>query len=189
MDSQFQEIRNTQTPEKSARWYQDAIRKVGLSNARPSSVMNSDIGTFETRPEPGNMYLFFYDPKTKDKLPYYDTVPLVMVFDINPNGFHGINFHYLPPMMRMQLLGKMLDYTSTKEIDEKTQFTLRWNTLKNASRFPGVRPSVKQYLSSNIKSRLLKINPTDWKISIMLPISNFEKKSRLTVFRDSRRNI
>ena len=29
------------------------------------------------------MYTFFYDPKTKEKLPYYDRFPLVLILDIN----------------------------------------------------------------------------------------------------------
>ena len=33
------------------------------------------------------MYTFFYDPKTKDKLPYYDRFPVVIINEIYPDGF------------------------------------------------------------------------------------------------------
>lgn len=183
----FQQLRDLETSDKSVRWYQDTIRKVGLSNVTGRTALRSDIGEFVSGVEPGDMYLFFYDPKTKEKLPYYDTIPLVMVFDVNPKGFHGINFHYLPPLLRMQLLGKMLEYTTSKTLSEKTKFALKWNTLRNTARFPGVRVCVKQYLNDHLQSRVLKINPDDWKKTIMLPIDNFEKKTRNIVFRESRR--
>jgi hypothetical protein len=43
----------------------------------------------------GEMYLFAYDPKTKEDLPYYDRFPLVFPFRKVKGGFYGINMHYL----------------------------------------------------------------------------------------------
>lgn len=185
----FQEIRNTETPDRSVRWYQDQIRNLGLNTITPTRALRSDIGEIVSlgNIEPGDMYLFMYDPKTKEQLQYYDTVPLSMVFDVTNKGFHGINFHYLPPLLRMQLLGKMLEFTNTKNISERSKFLLKWSTLKSASRFPGIKACVKQYLFEHVKSRVLKINPEDWKKTIMLPLDNFEKKNRTSVFRESRR--
>ena len=40
--------------------------------------------------------MFVYDPKTKAKLPFYDTFPLVLPIDTFRGGFIGLNFHYLP---------------------------------------------------------------------------------------------
>jgi len=31
--------------------------------------------------EPGGMYMFLYDPKTKAKLPYFDRFPLIFPFN------------------------------------------------------------------------------------------------------------
>ena len=41
----------------------------------------------------GSMQMFFYDPKTKDKLPYYDAFPLIIVVGPAEGGFYGINLH------------------------------------------------------------------------------------------------
>ena len=179
-------IREKETTERSYRWYQDIIRKVGLASVSPTKLMQTDIGQFVSTIELGSMYLFFYDPKTKEELPYYDTVPLVIIFKKAPGGFLGLNLHYLSPMLRMKLLGKLLEVTNDKNLSETTKFQLRWKLLDNAARFPGVHACVKRYLKSNINSRLLKINPLDWKKSIMLPIDNFEKASRQTIFNKSR---
>ena len=35
----------------------------------------------------GSMQMFFYDPKTKDTLPYYDRFPLVVVVGPAEKGF------------------------------------------------------------------------------------------------------
>ena len=48
----------------------------------------------------GSMQMFFYDPKTKDTLPYYDRFPLVVVVGPAEKGFYGLNLHYLPPILR-----------------------------------------------------------------------------------------
>ena len=47
----------------------------------------------------GDMFIFQYDPKYKDKpsiLPYYDRYPVIIMFDTGLTGFLGLNFHYLP---------------------------------------------------------------------------------------------
>lgn len=182
----FQKIRDVETPEKSYRWYQDMIRKVGLGSVSANRVMKSDIGEFVTKVEMGDMYLFLYDPKTAEKLPYYDVAPLVAVFRRVPDGFYGLNFHYLPPMLRMRLLDRMMQYTTDETLSEKTKFTLKWQLLDNASKFPGVHACVKRYLYNHVSSRLLKVYPQDWRKVIMLPIDSFEKASRNVVFTDSR---
>ena len=42
---------------------------------------------------------YFYDPKTKQQMKYYDRFPLIMCVQMYNNGL-GLNFHYLPPMLR-----------------------------------------------------------------------------------------
>ena len=52
----------------STNWFRDTAENVALNKKDPSKL-------FETRasPEVGSMYLFAYDPKTKDKLPFWDS--------------------------------------------------------------------------------------------------------------------
>ena len=60
------------------------------------------------------MYFFNYDPKHKETLPYYDRYPLVICVKLLPDGFHGLNLHYLPPMQRAGLLTKLEEVASNK---------------------------------------------------------------------------
>ena len=55
------------------------------------------------KPRVGQMYSYIYNPKTKDKLPYYDMVPLVIPVSYTNNGFYGLNFHYLSLQERNKL--------------------------------------------------------------------------------------
>ena len=51
--------------------YINQIDRRGLMNEDPIELKNRPVINL-----PGNMYMFFYDPKHKDTLPYYDTFPL-----------------------------------------------------------------------------------------------------------------
>ena len=53
---------------------------------------------FVTRTNVGKMYMFFYDAKYKDTLPFFDIFPLVFPIEFYSEGFLGINLHYLPPV-------------------------------------------------------------------------------------------
>ena len=78
---------------KSYQWYRDQVRNLGSGLTGTQLLRNEKLSS---RIVPGNMYLFMYDPKHKETLPYYDTVPLVLPFKSVPEGFLGINLHYLP---------------------------------------------------------------------------------------------
>ena len=47
----------------------------------------------------GSMQMFFYDPKHKETLPYYDKVSFVNYIKTRKGGFLGLNLHYLPPIL------------------------------------------------------------------------------------------
>lgn len=187
--SPIDQLRQKETPERSFRWYQDNIRQLGLNNLTPTQAMRTNIGEFVTKIELGDMYLYKYDPKLKETLPYYDMFPLTVVFRKVPGGFFGLNMHYLPPMLRMKLLTRLLEYTNDKTLSDTTKFKLKWTLLNNAARFPGVHACVKRYLYSHVQTRLMRIHPQDWKKAIMLPIDNFKKAPRNHVFSDSREMI
>lgn len=182
----FQTLRQKETPTSSFRWYQDMIRKLGMTNLTAQKVLRTDIGEMVTNIQTGNMYLFMYEPKTADKLPYYDTVPVTVVFRKVPGGFYGLNLHYLPPMSRMMLLDRMIKLVEDKNLTETSRMRVTWKLLNNAARFPGANVAVKHYLYEQVASRFMRIFPNDWRKTIMLPIDNFEKQTRNAVFNDAR---
>ncbi len=188
MANPFEQIRaNSQDQTKSFQWYLRQVRQLASNIATPAAAMRSDI--FETEPniEVGSMYLYRYDPKHKDKLPYYDTFPLVLPYEPVQGGFYGLNLHYLPYMMRAKLLGQLMETADSKSINKDTKMRYNWALLKAVGN--EIKPCVKRYLTSHIVTQYYKVNPEDWKATIFLPIENFMGANKDKVFRDSRQMI
>ena len=168
--------------EKSVQWYRAQISKLG--SLSKNKIMSG--GSLVTNIEPGTMYLFTYDPKFKGSLKYYDTFPLVLPFRKQPNGFLGLNLHYLPYLLRIKLLGHLKEIDTNKE-DEK--MILSWRILESSSKLNLIKPCVKHYLNQHVQSRFLKINEDDWVTASQLPIEMFEKANKQAVWTDSRKYV
>jgi len=177
---------------KAAReWYRDAAGQIeGSARFTPSKVIRS----FEAKRKvsaltPGMMYLFKYDPKTKNKLPYYDTFPLIFPIDTFKDGFMGINFHYLPPMLRAKLMDAIYSTVSDKKYDDKTKVNISYQILKSASKYKAFKPTVKKYLYSHVRSQFLEVTSIEWDIALFLPLERFKKSDTQTIWNDSRNMI
>ena len=90
--------------------------------------MRQDPLQLRNRQGVGNMYMYFYDPKHKETLPYYDRFPLTIVVEPAKGGFRGINLHYLPNALRAKFLDGLMDITTNKKYDESTKFSLSSNS-------------------------------------------------------------
>ena len=138
---------------------------------------------------PGRLYLINYsNPITKDKLPYYDMFPLILPFNIESSLVTAINFHYLHPTSRIILLEKLSRF-KIGDTDIQTRIRADWNILSNFARFREVRPAVKKYRRSQIKGRLLFIQPDDWTTAAILPTEQFRGASKQKVYLDSNRKM
>jgi hypothetical protein len=183
----FKTVRMTASEqERSFQWYKNQIVSLG-SNVTGREVIKSGKLTMQLMP--GHMYLFMYDPKHKKTLPYYDTFPLVLPFRKLPDGFLGINLHYLPYLMRFNLLGELSKYAMDKKYDEKTRIRISWELLENSSKLLPATACVKHYLSNHLKTQFLKINYPDWITAAMLPIENFVKQRKENVWKETRKKI
>ena len=80
----------------------------------------------------GKMYFYFYDPKTKDKLPYYDRFPLVIPIEEYKDGFLGLNLHYIHPKQRLILLDKLSETSTNDKFDSKTKLRVNYRYLATA---------------------------------------------------------
>ena len=94
---------------KSATWYRNAVSLIA-DRTSPSQLFKS--GKLLGRPSGGRMSMFFYDPKTKARMPYYDTFPLVLPLEPMKGGFIGLNFHYLPYPARFAFLQQLQSLSS-----------------------------------------------------------------------------
>ena len=133
----------------------------------------------------GKMYLFNYDPKLKEKLPYYDTYPLVFPIEYYGDSFLGINLHYLPPMMRAKLMNALERTLNNNKYNKTTKLVISYQILNGAARYKYFKPCVKKYLFSHIRSPFLYIAPDEWNIVAVLPTDRFVGASRSKVHRDS----
>lgn len=173
-------LKKTGGKERSVRWFREKVRELGTPTDR--KLISEGIVT--GRPNLGNMNFFFYDPKYKNELPYYDRFPLVMPIENYNNGFLGLNFHYLSIPMRLKLLSVITEYASDDRMDENTKIRLTWNRIK---RNPIVKPTVKRYLANHVKSPFRKIEADEMMLAVLLPVQKFVKASDTKVYSDSRR--
>ena len=131
----------------------------------------------------GRFYFFQYDPKHKLTLPYYDRFPLVIPIEPYPDGFLGLNFHYVHPMVRQVVLGKLMNFVSNKKLTEKTRIQLSYPLLKSASSIFQATPMIHRYLWNHVRSRFVEIHPQEWRIAMMLPVQQFKKQTAENVYR------
>ena len=157
------------TGKEPYQWYRNRIKELGT----PSQAQLIRDGKITGRVNFGALNMFIYDPKLKNKLPYYDTFPLVLPIERYRDGFLGINFHYLPYALRARLLSRL---------DPNANYS----ALKNVRL---VKPTLKRYLNSNVRSRFRKLEEEDFMTAIMLPVQRFRKSSASKVWSDSRKAI
>lgn len=172
--------------QESREWFRRRV-----ANLRPnrSELMKEAPIQLKNRSVVGNMYMFFYDPKTKDTLPYYDSFPLVIVVGPAEGGFYGLNLHYLPPTLRAKFLDSLLDVTNNRLYDESTKFQISYNMLQRAAKMKYFKPCFKHYLNSHVKSRFAMVEAPEWEIATFLPTADFQKASKTQVYADSKRKI
>jgi hypothetical protein len=137
----------------------------------------------------GRMYFYFYDPKTKDRLPYYDRFPLVIPIERYSDGFLGLNLHYIHPKQRLILLDKLSDTLTNDKYDETSRLRLSYPYLSSASKVFEATPCIKRYLFSHIVSRFLEITANEWDIAAMLPMESFVGAKTSRVYSDSRKKF
>ena len=133
----------------------------------------------------GGLYFFVYDPKLKNELPYYDRFPLVLVLEKHNDGFLGLNLHYLPLRYRLAFMTKLMDFASYDEANNIQRLRVTYDILKASRSLKEFKPCIKRYLTSNIRSKILAIQPNEWEIAVHLPIQQFKKATAEEVWQDS----
>ena len=167
---------------KSTEWFKDKIAEFGT----PKAMNLIRDGKQASRPFFGNLNMFFYDPKFKKTLPYYDRFPLVLPIERYSNGFLGINLHYLPIPLRIRLLDELMDYSTDTNFDSKTKINANYSKLKNVKL---LKPTLKRYLAGKVKSRFRRVDADEFTVATLLPVQRFTKSSAAKVWNDSRSMI
>lgn len=155
---------------------------MGKQGIQPQRLIRSEPSRNVNRITPGEMYLFMYDAKHAEDLPYFDMFPLVFPFRRLQDGFIGLNMHYLPYQLRVDLLDRLMDFRSNKTLNENTKLKYSWSTIQAASRYSNAIPCVHRYLLSQIQTPLKKIDAQDWGTALMLPVERFVGASKQQVW-------
>ena len=137
----------------------------------------------------GNMYMFFYDAKMRDTLPYWDAFPLIIAMGPAPKGIYGMNLHYLPIPLRAKFLDNLMEITNNNRFDETTKFKVSYQYMKSTSSMKYFKPCFKHYLTSQIEGQFAYVPPPEWEIATFLPAAQWQKAGQSAAYRDSRRMI
>lgn len=172
---------------KSKSWFDGEIRSLAKQRVSQYYLMRANTERNVQIIQPGELYMFGYDAKLKDTLPYWDAFPLVFPFRKLPDGFIGLNMHYLPYQGRIRLLDKLMEYKSNNAMDETTRLKLSWSVISSFSQLKAAQPCVHRYLNNHVKTVFKKVNGNEWATAMMLPVEKFVGASKQQVWTDSRR--
>jgi len=166
---------------QSRDWLKNKIKELKPTQA----TLMSDRKRLKDSSIIGKMYFYFYDPKTKDSMPYYDRFPLVIPIERYKDGFLGLNLHYIHPRHRINLLDKLSEIASNKNYNENTKLRISYDYLAASSRAFEATPCIKRYLFSHVESRFLEIHADEWDIAVLLPMESFVGATTNKVFAES----
>lgn len=183
LEKELQNQNLASNSKKARQWIKDKVKD--LTNLKP--VLLRDIKRKQTTFDIGDMYFFVYNPKLKNDLPFYDIFPLVVPIEIHPDGFLGLNLHYLAPVPRAKLLDQLSEFATDSKYNEKTRLAVSYRILKAMMQSELFRPCIKKYLTNNIRSKFLRIDASEWNIAIFLPVESFIGESKQNVWKDSRK--
>lgn len=171
--------------QESLQWFYDFTKKFAKT---ATFGKMKDEGKIATRIVPGRLYLYKYDPKTKEDMPYYDAMPLVLVTGVTPQGWYGINFHYMPPKARFKIMEALLETLNNPAYTDHFKMKINWEKAVRIARGVGanryLQHSIKQYLGNHLTSSMIELHPEAWEMALFLPLQKFKKKGSSFVWKD-----
>jgi hypothetical protein len=167
-------------------WFREKARATMGINTSRLVAGNKQYQT--TKILPGHLYMFGYDAKMKDTLPFYDRFPVVFPFSRDGESFTGINLHYLPFPLRARLMDALYQIVTDQKFNEKTRLNLSYRMLASSSRYKYFEPCVKKYLYSHVQTKFLQVPSNEWDIALFLPLERFTV-SKGKVYKDTMRKL
>lgn len=128
---------------------------------------------FETprKVKTGMMLMYEYLPKGSGILPYWDRHPLVYVLQVNLDGWTGINFHYLHPIVRVNMFYDM----------DRRKIDFGSNQIS--------RHATKKYLSNRVVGKVKEVPSSMWEVVSQMPFENFQDSNKYSVWKDTNRKL
>lgn len=152
----------------SVEWYKQKV--TDLVKKDPSKLFKP-----KAFPQIGKMFIFVYDPKYKDTLPFYDAFPLVIPIEMYTEGFLGLNLHYLPPAARVSLFNALTKVRNNDKYDDTTKLNVSYELISRYSnQFKGNQACIKKYLFGHVRSSFHNVEPTEWSKVIAMPLQQWK---------------
>lgn len=170
---------------QSKNWFQQQAQLLSRQQIAPLKLIQSAPEQNRNKVVVGNMYLFGYDAKHQDNLPYWDMFPLVFPFSRDKDTFTGLNLHYLPYQLRVQLLDRLMEYRTNSLLNENTRLRYTWATISGVAKFKLAHACVHKYLFNRVQTQFKQINASDWTTALMLPVERFVGASKQNVWTES----
>jgi hypothetical protein len=112
---------------------------------------------------------------------------------MKPDGFVGLNLHYVPPLVRMKILEALVQNIDRKHMEsgflertiEAKQIIKNYKVLYETTKIKALQPCFKRYLFGHVRSSFMFIDPNEWSKAVLLPVENFKKASKSKVWADS----
>ena len=182
----------TPRTKESINWFKNKVRNMSGINRR-ALMREQEIemrarGNARKNSAIGDMFMYFYDAKHKDTLPYWDAFPLTIVIGPAKKGFLGLNLHYLPIPLRAKFLDELMKVTNNNAWNETTKFQVRYGLLQRSSKMRYFKPCLKHYLTKHVEGQMAYVPPPEWEIATFLPVQQFQG-NKSAVYRDSRSKI
>jgi len=170
-------------------WYRTAAQQVTNVNTQRLMTDKKNLKNNITLQDIGKMFMFFYDPKMKQVLPYYDKFPLVFPIGFKEGGFLGLNLHYLSPVLRAKLMDALYTTANNNKYDDTTKLKLSYDLLNGASRFKYFAPCLKHYLWDHVQGKFLNVETSNWDTALMLPTERFTGANKSKVWAESAKKV
>lgn len=154
----------------------------GWFNSEAKKLAASRTGHFPTttvtNPVPGELYMYYYDAKHKATLPYWDKFPLVFPFRMMPDGFIGINLHYLHYKQRILLLDALQEIATSPRKSTSAKLTISYDILRTVAKGKKFEKCIHRYLFDHFKTPIKKIHSDNWITAALLPNEMFVGESK-----------
>ena len=144
---------------KLTQWIKDKLKKT----KDKIKVASSQQGAF---------YTFEYDSKMYEEgtLEYYDKQPLILLLGKGGGYYLGLNFHYLPPSVRKDVLDRLKSRYNKQWSSNKVLPNVTWNNVRGQVRHSQVM--IKLYLENRI-GNMSRVKNTEMDQVIDLPSEEF----------------
>lgn len=150
---------------KSKGWFNSEVKRLASNTRLTSTTVMS--------PVPGELYMYYYDAKHKATLPYWDKFPLVFPFRMMPDGFIGINLHYLHYKQRILLLDALQEIATSPRKTTSAKLTISYDILRTVAKGKKFEKCIHRYLYDHFKTPIKKIHSDNWVTAALLPNEMF----------------